>query len=95
MPPLNALLALSVIALVASAQPKNLPRIAWVLGTGPESRNFVDAIHAGLADEGLVDGRDVVLDMRFAGGRPERYPELFADLMRTPAQVLAAAGLSS
>jgi putative ABC transport system substrate-binding protein len=87
-----ALLALLVTALVASAQPKNLPRIAWVLGTGPESRNLVDAIHAGLADEGLVDGRDVILDMRFAGGRPERYPELFADLMRTPAQVLAAAG---
>jgi putative ABC transport system substrate-binding protein len=87
-----AIFALSVTALVASAQPKNLPRIAWVLGTGPPSDSLVEAIRAGLADEGLAHGRDVILDVRFAGGRPERYPELFADLMRKPAQVLAAAG---
>ncbi len=49
-------------------------------------------MRAGLADEGLTEGRDVVLDVRYAAGRLERYPELFADLLRTPVHALAAAG---
>jgi len=51
-------------------------------------------MRAGLADEGLVDGRSVVLDVRFTAGRPERYPEIFADLTRQPVAVLAAAGFA-
>ena len=76
-----------------AAQSKNLPRIGWVISTSAEGgRHLVEAMRAGLADEGFVDGRDVVLDVRYAAGRLERYPELFADIMRSPAQVLAAAG---
>ena len=51
-------------------------------------------MRAGLADEGLVDGRSVTLDVRFTAGRPERYPEIFADLTRQPVTVLAAAGFA-
>jgi putative ABC transport system substrate-binding protein len=51
-------------------------------------------MHAGLADEGLVDGRTVILDVRFTAGRPERYPEIFAELTRQPVAVLAAAGFA-
>lgn len=81
-----------VFATSVAAQSNSLPRIAWVLGTGPDnSRDLIAAMHAGLADEGLADGRDVVLDVRYVAGRPERYPELFADLMRNPVRVLAAA----
>jgi putative tryptophan/tyrosine transport system substrate-binding protein len=87
------LLVLAGLAAAASAQPKNLPRIGWVISTSAEGgRHIVEAMRAGLADEGLADGRDVVLDVRYAAGRLERYPELFADIMRNPAQVLAAAG---
>jgi putative tryptophan/tyrosine transport system substrate-binding protein len=76
-----------------AAQVKSLPRVAWVLSASAEgSRHIVEAMRAGLADEGLVDGRDVVIDVRYAAGRLERYPELFADLLRQPAHVLAAAG---
>jgi putative ABC transport system substrate-binding protein len=49
-------------------------------------------MRAGLADEGFIDGRNVVLDVRFAGGRPERYAELFAELSRSPPSALVAAG---
>lgn len=90
--PIALLLGL-LLAALASAQVKPLPRVAWVLGGTAEGvRHLVEAIRAGLADEGLVDGRDVVLDLRYAAGRLERYPELFADLLRQPAQVLAATG---
>jgi putative tryptophan/tyrosine transport system substrate-binding protein len=88
-----ALLVCLALTTTTAAQVKNLPRVAWVISTTAEGgRHLVDAMRAGLADEGLTDGRDVVLDVRYAAGRLERYPELFADLMRQPAQVLAAAG---
>ena len=88
-----ALLVCLALATTATAQVKKLPRVAWVISTTAEGgRHLVDAMRAGLADEGLIDGREVVLDVRYAAGRLERYPELFADLMRQPAQVLAAAG---
>jgi putative ABC transport system substrate-binding protein len=88
-------LALATLASWASAQPAALPRIGWVLGGTPENyRHIVQAIHAGLADEGLVDGRDVVLDVRFTGGRSERYAELFNELARQPVAVFAAASIA-
>ena len=87
------LLGLLVLATVAAAQSSNLPRIGWVISASAESaRHMVAAMHAGLADEGLMDGRNVVLDVRYLAGRTERYPEVFADLMRNPVHVLAAAG---
>jgi putative ABC transport system substrate-binding protein len=85
-------LTLAMVTSWSLAQPAALPRIGWVISGTPENtRHIVQAIHAGLGDEGLVDGRDVVLDVRFTGGRPERYPELFGELTRQPVAVLAGA----
>jgi len=69
------------------------PRIGWVLSGTPEnSRHLLEAMRAGLADEGLIDGQNVELDVRFNSGRSERYVENFNDLVRKPVNVLAASG---
>ena len=82
-----------VLATTAGAQSSSLPRIGWIVsGSAESSRHLTAAIHAGLADEGLTDGRNVILDVRYLAGRTERYPEVFADLMRNPVHVLAASG---
>jgi putative ABC transport system substrate-binding protein len=89
---IGALLGLLLLAMTATGQPSGVPRIGWVISGTPENtRHLIEAMRAGLADEGLVDGRSVILDVRYTAGRPERYPELFADLMRNPVNVLAAA----
>lgn len=78
---------------LASAEGERLPRVAWVtIGTPEASSPGLEAMRAGLADEGFIDGRNVVLDVRFAAGRPERYAELFAELSRSPPNALIAAG---
>ena len=88
-------LALTMLTSWAASQPAALPRIGWVLGGTPDNmRHIVQSIHAGLADEGLVEGRNVVLDVRFTGGRSERYAELFTELTRQPVAVLAAASIA-
>ena len=88
-------LMLATFCSQSAAQTPPLPRIGWVIsGTAENARHTVNAVRAGLADEGLVDGRSVTLDVRFTAGRPERYPEIFADLTRQPVTVLAAAGFA-
>ena len=74
-------LALLALATAASAQGNRPPRVAYVMsGTMEGSRALVEAMRAGLADEGLVDGLNVTLDVRYLAGRTDRYTEVFAEI---------------
>jgi putative tryptophan/tyrosine transport system substrate-binding protein len=46
----------------------------------------------GLRDLGYVEGRDFVMEYRWAEGHPERLPELAADLVRTKVDVIVTGG---
>jgi putative ABC transport system substrate-binding protein len=48
----------------------------------------VDAFRAGLHDLGYVEGKNVVIDFRFAEGQYERLPELAAELVRLKVDVI-------
>jgi putative ABC transport system substrate-binding protein len=92
LPAFSLLLALTAGSL---GQPSNVPRIGWVLSGTPEnSGHLIEAMRQGLADEGLVVGRSVELDVRFTAGRSERYAEHFGELIRNPVSVLAASGFA-
>ena len=88
---LALLLALG-LAVAAHAQP--VPRIAWVLvGNEGTMREAIAAVRQGLADSGLRDGDNVILERRFAQGEIARYPALFAELAARRPDVFMAAGL--
>lgn len=61
-------------------------RIGFVSPTPPGSRN--EAFLAGLRALGYVDGRNVVVELRYAGGQPERLPGLVDELIRLDIDVL-------
>jgi putative tryptophan/tyrosine transport system substrate-binding protein len=87
--------ALGLLALASAAlgQANRLPRVGWILsGTAEGSRPLVDAMRAGMADEGMFEGRSVVLDIRYLDGRTDRYAEVFADIVRHPVDLLTASG---
>ncbi len=92
----NLLVVLAAILLgmpgAGGAQQAGKPwRIGWVLtGTEATSRQNVEAMRSGLRDLGYVEGRNLVLDLRYADGRLERYPELYADVVRQGADVIVA-----
>jgi putative ABC transport system substrate-binding protein len=48
------------------------------------------AFHNGLGDVGFAEGRDVVVEYRFAEGHFDRLPLLAIDLVRKPVTVIAA-----
>ena len=85
-------LGLTLIAypLVPGAQPP--PARIALLGASTASgfRVYVDAFREGLRDNGLVEGKDYVLDERWAEGRYERFPALVRELLqRKPAVIVA------
>ena len=80
-----ALLALSgaPFASLAQKQPVKPLRIAWL---APGTRGALEvrewqAFLQALKDAGYVEGRDVVIDERFADGRQEKLPALAAELV--------------
>ena len=81
-----------LLAGVAMAQSTARPaRIGVLLPEAPaEDTGAVAAFRQGLKDLGHVEGQTFRLEERWALGRPERYPELIADLIRLPVDVILA-----
>ena len=50
----------------------------------------LEAFRKGLRDLGWVEGRDFAIEARFADGKPERLPELAAQLVRNRVDVILA-----
>ena len=60
----------------------------------PQGRSLplFDAFRQGLADLGYVEGRNIVIEPRFAEGQYERFPDLLAELVRLKVDVIAVTG---
>jgi putative ABC transport system substrate-binding protein len=88
-------LALGTLAapLVGEGQgTRRIPRVGFVVATSPEvGRQSVAAFRQGLAELGYIDGQNIVIEMRWAEGKPERFSDLIADLLRSNVDVLVVA----
>ena len=56
----------------------------------PEAAHVWGGLFQGLRELGYVEGRNVVIEGRFYGDRPERLPALAAELVRLPVDVIVA-----
>ena len=54
----------------------------------PNSLTHLAAIKQGLGNNGMVEGRDYVLEARFAEGHYERFPDMARELAQTGARVM-------
>jgi putative tryptophan/tyrosine transport system substrate-binding protein len=79
--------------LAARAQPSALPTIGFLSSRSPdESAHSIDAFRRGLAENGYVEGHNVILEYRWALGQYDRLPSLAAELIRWPVAVMVAFG---
>src|SRR5215813_12531276 len=77
------------------AQQKAMPVIGYLSSTSPTAVTFVPfqaAFLQGLSEKGYVDGRNVVIEYRFAEGRLDRLPALAADLVDKKVDLILASG---
>ena len=72
---------------------KAMPVVGFLHPGAPDISAFrLEEFHRGLSDAGIVAGRDVTIEYRWAEGRYERLPALAADLVHRKVAVIAAIG---
>ena len=86
--------ALTVCGARAEAQqPTKVPRIGYLAGSALFSvSNRADAFRQGLRELGYVEGKNIVIEWRYAEGKLERVSELAAELVRLKVDIIVTAG---
>ena len=77
----------------AAQQPTKIPRIGYLSSRDvvSDSPRF-EAIRLGLRELGYIEGQNITLEQRFAGGKRERFPDLAAELVRLKVDLIVVAG---
>ncbi len=89
-----AVVTLALALVLAASEAQETPKIPLVGFLAPQGRSLplFDAFQKGLADLGYTDGKNIIIESRFAEGHYERFPEIFAELIRLKVDVLAVTG---
>jgi putative tryptophan/tyrosine transport system substrate-binding protein len=86
---LFAVLLLSTVQPAEAQQPKKVPRIGALFGSSPEpEKKRLAAFHQGLADLGYFEGKNILIDYRYAEGKLDRIPSLVSELLELKVDVL-------
>jgi putative tryptophan/tyrosine transport system substrate-binding protein len=80
--------------LVARAQSTAVARVGFLRQAGPDDKQF-DAFRAGLRSAGYVEGRNIVIEQRYAAGAYERLHALAMELVRSIMDVIVVDGTAA
>lgn len=85
-------LILAFVHFAEAQQPKKIPRIGYVSGTGDATNQgpYVDALRQGLQQLGYVEGKHYAIEYRGAEGDIERVPTLVKELVELKVDVFVA-----
>jgi putative tryptophan/tyrosine transport system substrate-binding protein len=85
---------LYVLSSVAQAQqPTKIPRIGYLTGGPPAAMVArAEAFRQGLRDLGYVEGKNMIIEWRYAEAKPERLPALAAELVELKVDVIVTGG---
>ena len=88
-----------VLALLVSAcpgeaqQPGKIPRIGFLgNSTAALEANLIGPFREGLRNLGYVEGRNILVEYRWAEGKYERFPALIAELIALKVELIVTAG---
>jgi putative ABC transport system substrate-binding protein len=81
------------IAALAQHAPAKIPRIGMLMGSSPSLEAArLDAFRQALAEAGYSDGQNLVLEVRYAEGQPDRFGSLARELVALAPAVIACVG---
>jgi putative ABC transport system substrate-binding protein len=86
-------LLLAPCSAVVAQQAKKVPRIGFLgNSTAALEANLIGPFREGLRDLGHVEGKNIVIEWRWAEGKYERFPALIAELIASKVEVIVTAG---
>ena len=95
----NSLLAiflLTSVSIVDAQQAGKVWRIGFLNpGSSPSTDGRIAAFRLGLRELGYVEGKDIVIERRYAEGRVERLSTMARDLLHLKVDVIVAIGTPS
>jgi putative ABC transport system substrate-binding protein len=87
-------LVLPAVAIVANAQDSKKVRRIGLLTAGSPSTMAArtEAFRQGLHELGYVEGKNIVIEYRYAEGKRERWPDLASEMVRLKPDVIVVGG---
>jgi len=80
-------------AIAEAQQPGKVPRIGFLASASPSVvSGRIEAFQQGLRELGYVEGKNIVIESRYAEGKLDRLPALVAELVRLKVEILVSAG---
>ena len=90
---LVAVVMLAVAVLAEAQQPTKVPRIGYLSTVDPANESTrSEAVRLALRELGYIEGQNIATEYRYAEGKPDRYPELAAELVRFKVDIIVVAG---
>lgn len=81
---------------VQAQQPVRISRIGYLSTTDSSYESArANALRSALRELGYLEGQNIGIEFRYAGGKLGKYPELAADLVRLNVDIIVAAGGSA
>ena len=90
---LVAVVLLAVAVIAEAQQPKKVSRIGYLSNTGDAATESArsEAIRLALRELGYIEGQNIAIEYRYAEGKPDRAPELAAELVRLKVDIIVVA----
>jgi len=93
---LLATILLATTSVAGAQQPTKIPRIAYLTPASPSANAArVEAFRQGLRELGYVEGKNIVVEYRYAEEKLDRLPALAAELVRLKVVVIVTGGSAS
>src|SRR4029077_12582902 len=87
---------LANVSLADAQQTGKVPRIGYLDGgTAAGSAVLLDAFRQELSKLGWIEGKNIIIEYRFAEQKNERQPELAADLVRLKVDLIVVSGITA
>jgi len=93
LPILIAAILLTVAVIAESQQAKKIQRIGYLTSATREGQSArIESFRQGLRELGYVDGKNIVIEYRYAEEKLDRLPALAAELVRLTVDVIVTGG---
>src|SRR5438128_10851338 len=89
---ISATLVLAPAYLAHAQKQATIPRIGVLYLGAPHSNPNFDVFVQGLRELGYIEGKNILIEYRFAEGKADRLPELATELVRLKVDAIFTAG---